>query len=114
MNNAQFLTFMFFLARSYDPMRKLSRLQNSMSQALAAAQHVWEVMDEDVEIPEKPGAIDLPPLRREIEFRNVHFGYGDESRLVLRGVSLTSPPAIGRWWEVGAASRRLRISFALS
>ena len=91
MNTAQFLTFMFFLARSYDPMRKLSRLQNSMSQALAAAQHVWEVMDVQAEIPEKPGAVDLPPLRREIEFRNVHFGYGDETRAVLRGVSLTIP-----------------------
>ena len=91
MNTAQFLTFMFFLARSYDPMRKLSRLQNSLSTALAAARHVWEVMDEDAEIPEKPNAIDLPPLQREIEFRDVHFGYGDESRSVLRGVSLTVP-----------------------
>lgn len=91
MNIAQFLTFMFFLARSYDPMRKLSRLQNSMAQALAAAQHVWEVMDEQAQIPEKPGAVDLPPLRREIEFRSVHFGYGDETRAVLRGVSLTLP-----------------------
>jgi subfamily B ATP-binding cassette protein MsbA len=91
MNQAQFLTFLFFLARSYDPMRKLSRLQNSMAQALAAAQHVWEVMDEHAEIREKPGAVDLPPLRREIEFRNVHFGYGEEARKVLRGVSLTLP-----------------------
>jgi subfamily B ATP-binding cassette protein MsbA len=91
MNTAQFLTFMFFLARSYDPMRKLSRLQNSMATALAAARHVWEVMDEHAEIPEKPGAIELRPLQREIEFRDVHFGYGDESRAVLRGVSLTVP-----------------------
>ncbi len=91
MNTAQFLTFMFFLARSYDPMRKISRLQNSMSQALAAAHHVWEVMDEHAEIKEEPGAVDLPPLRREIEFRQVHFGYGDEARAVLRGVSLTVP-----------------------
>jgi subfamily B ATP-binding cassette protein MsbA len=91
MNQAQFLTFMFFLARSYDPMRKLSRLQNSMATALAAARHVWEVMDEHAEIKEKPGAIDLKTLVREIEFRDVHFGYGDESRAVLRGVSLTVP-----------------------
>jgi len=91
MNTAQFLTFMFFLARSYDPMRKLARLQNSMTTALAAAQHVWEVMDEHAEIPEKPGAIELPALQREIEIQDVHFGYGDESRAVLRGVSLTVP-----------------------
>jgi subfamily B ATP-binding cassette protein MsbA len=91
MNAAQFLTFLFFLFRSYDPMRKLSRLQNSMAQALAAARHVWEVMDEDVEIPEKPNAIELPPLRESIEFRHVYFGYANEGRAVLQGVDLQVP-----------------------
>lgn len=91
MDLAQFAAILLFVGRSYDPMRKLSRLHNSISQALAAAQHVWEVMDEHAEILEKPNAVDLPPLRREIEFRDVHFGYGDESRAVLRGVSLTVP-----------------------
>ncbi len=88
MDLAQFVLFIILLFRSYDPMRKLSRLQNSMSQALAAARHVWEVMDERAEIPEKPGAVELQPLRREIEFRDVHFGYANETRSVLRGVSL--------------------------
>lgn len=91
MNTAQFLAFILVLARSYDPMRKLARLHNSFAPALAAAQHVWEVMDEHAEIQEKPNAVDLPPLQRGIEFRDVHFGYGDESRAVLRGVSLTVP-----------------------
>ena len=69
MNAAQFLTFLFFLFRSYDPMRKLSRLQNSMEQALAAAHHVWEVMDEHAEIPEKENATELPPLKHAIELQ---------------------------------------------
>ena len=88
MNTAQFVTFLFFLFRSYDPMRKLSRLQNSMEQALAAAHHVWEVMDEDVAIPEKTDARDLPALTSEIELRNVSFGYANETRSVLKDVSL--------------------------
>ncbi|HEV8588071.1 MAG TPA: ABC transporter transmembrane domain-containing protein [Pyrinomonadaceae bacterium] len=91
MNEAQFLTFLFFLFRSYDPMRKLSRLQNSMSQALAAAHHVWEVMDERAEIPEKPNAVGLTPLKEQIEFRHVYFGYANEGRAVLQDVSLTVP-----------------------
>ncbi|HKR58508.1 MAG TPA: ABC transporter transmembrane domain-containing protein [Pyrinomonadaceae bacterium] len=91
MNAAQFLTFLFFLFRSYDPMRKLSRLQNSMEQALAAAHHVWEVMDEHLEIPEKPDAVELLPLRQGIELRNVSFGYANEGRPVLRDVSLKVP-----------------------
>jgi subfamily B ATP-binding cassette protein MsbA len=91
MNKAQFLAFLFFLFRSYDPMRKLSRLQNSMSQALAAARHVWEVMDERAAIPEKPNAVDLGPPQHGIEFRHVNFGYADEGSPVLQDVSLTAP-----------------------
>ena len=88
MNTAQFVTFLFFLFRSYDPMRKLSRLQNSMEQALAAAHHVWEVMDEHATIVEKPTAHALSPLRTAIELKNVSFGYANESRSVLREVNL--------------------------
>ena len=91
MNAAQFLTFLFFLFRSYDPMRKLSRLQNSMEQALAAAHHVWEVMDERAEIPEKPDAVDLEPLKKSIVLRKVSFGYGNEERAVLRDIDLEIP-----------------------
>ncbi|HEX8098144.1 MAG TPA: ABC transporter ATP-binding protein, partial [Pyrinomonadaceae bacterium] len=91
MNAAQFLTFIFFLFRSYDPMRKLSRLHTSMEQALAAARHVWDVMDERAEIPEKPGAVELAPLKREIELRSVSFGYSNETRSVLNDVSLRIP-----------------------
>jgi subfamily B ATP-binding cassette protein MsbA len=102
MNAAQFLTFLFFLFRSYDPMRKLSRLQNSMEQALAAAHHVWEVLDEHAEIPEKKDAIELPTLKHSIELREVSFGYANtegsggyepvnEPRSVLREVSLAIP-----------------------
>lgn len=88
LNAAQFVTFLIFLFRSYDPMRKLSRLQNSMEQALAAAHHVWEVMDEHAIIEEKPNARVLPSLQSEIELRKVSFGYASESRSVLRDVSL--------------------------
>jgi len=91
MNAAQFVTFLFFLFRSYDPMRKLSRLQNSMEQALAAAHHVWEIMDEHAELVEKKDARELQPLVRAIELKNVSFGYANEERSVLREVSLEIP-----------------------
>ena len=88
---AQFLTFLFFLFRSYDPMRKLSRLHNAMEQALAAAHHVWEVMDENRKIPEKSGAVNLAPLQREIELRGVSFDYSDDARPVLKSIDLHIP-----------------------
>jgi ATP-binding cassette, subfamily B, bacterial MsbA len=91
MTAAHFVTFLVFLFRSYDPMRKLSRLQNNMEQAMAAAQHVWEIMDEHEELPEKKDAVALKPLAHQIELRNVSFGYANEERSVLRDVSLTIP-----------------------
>lgn len=91
MNAAQFLTFLFVLFSSYDPMRKLSRLQNAMEQALAAAQHVWEVMDEDAHLPEKAGAVALGPLTRAIELKDVSFGYANETRSVLHNIKLSVP-----------------------
>ena len=91
MNAAQFITFLFFLFASYDPMRKLSRLHNGMEQALAAARHVWEVMDEHEETPEKPDAVALGPLREGIELRGVHFRYGQDERQVLRDIELSIP-----------------------
>src|SRR5436190_3397076 len=90
-DTAQFFTFVFLLVRSYDPMRKLSRLQNSFEQALAGAQHVWEVMDEHAEISQKPKAIDLSPLQQQIEFRHVDFNYAEEGRPILRDISLAVP-----------------------
>lgn len=94
MNGAQFLTFLFFLFSSYDPMRKLSRLHNSMEQALAAARHVWEVMDEHAEIKEATDPVDLRPLRDKLELRDVSFGYAGEAnnkRRVLQDVNLRIP-----------------------
>jgi subfamily B ATP-binding cassette protein MsbA len=62
-----------------------------MEQALAAAHHVWEVMDEHAEIPEKKDAIELPPLKHAIELKNVSFDYANEARPVLRNVELKIP-----------------------
>jgi ABC-type multidrug transport system fused ATPase/permease subunit len=69
-------------------MRKLSRLHNALEQGFAAARHVWEVMDEKAEIPEKPNAVEIKPLREKIELRNVSFNYQNESKIILTDVNL--------------------------
>ncbi|MBK8149164.1 MAG: ABC transporter ATP-binding protein [Acidobacteria bacterium] len=50
---SQFFTFLFFLFRSYDPMRKISRQHNKITKAFAAAKDVWDVLDENEILPEK-------------------------------------------------------------
>ncbi len=95
LNTPQFLTFVALIFSAYDPMRKLSRLHNAMEQALAAVRHVWEVLDENRELYEKPNAIKIEGLERGIELRHVSFKYAnsddEEHRAILDDMSLTIP-----------------------
>jgi subfamily B ATP-binding cassette protein MsbA len=46
-------------------------------------------LDEQEEMPEKKGAVELRPLREAIELRGVHFRYGNEERYILRDINLS-------------------------
>lgn len=89
MDAAQFFTFLFFLFKSYDPMRKISRQHNEISKAFAAAKDVWDVLDEDDRIPEKNECVHLTPLRKGIRLDKVCFSYGGASSGVLTDIDLT-------------------------
>jgi subfamily B ATP-binding cassette protein MsbA len=91
MEPSQFFTFLFFLFRSYDPMRKISRQHNEITKAFAAARDVWDVLDEDVLLPEKPDAVELAPLSDKIELKNVWFHYPGKRKNILKAVDLSIP-----------------------
>ena len=88
---AQFFTFLFFLFRSYDPMRKISRQHNQITQAFAAAKDVWDVLDEDNALPEKSGAVKLQPLQQKVELKNISFNYDADEKSVIKNLSLIVP-----------------------
>lgn len=91
MDAAQFFTFLFFLFRSYDPMRKISRQHNEITKAFAAAKDVWSVLDEDEILPERPDAVTLKPLERSIRLEDVSFTYRNGNRKILDSVRLEIP-----------------------
>jgi len=91
MEAAQFFTFLFFLFRSYDPMRKISRQHNQITQAFAAARDVWDILDENNALPEKPNAVELKPLQKKIVLKNVSFNYQTEEKIILKNLSLEIP-----------------------
>ena len=91
MDSAQFFTFLGFLFRSYDPMRKISRQHNEISKAFAAARDVWNILDVDEKIPEKPDAVELGPLQTSIRLENVSFNYGSSKKKILRHIDLEVP-----------------------
>jgi ATP-binding cassette, subfamily B, bacterial MsbA len=91
MEAGQFFAFLFFLLKSYDPMRKISRQHNEIVKGFAAAQDVWDVLDESVRLPEKENAVGLRPPADKISVENISFSYGEEEKLVLKNVSLEIP-----------------------
>lgn len=88
LDTAQFGAFMYFLFRSYDPMRKISRQHNEISKAFAAAKDVWDVLDESDVLPERPNAVQLEPLKERVELKDVVFAYQNDERRILDRVSL--------------------------
>ncbi len=85
---AEFFTFLFYLFRSYDPIRKLSRQHNEISKAFAAAKDVWSILDQDERLPEKKGAILLSPLEQNIRIAGVSFNYGKGNKSILHSIDL--------------------------
>ncbi|MGE0883079.1 MAG: ABC transporter ATP-binding protein [Blastocatellales bacterium] len=82
---AAFLVAMF---KAYDPIRRLSRLQHDLQQGLASAARIFKLMDEQMEMRDKPDAVKLDRFLKEIEFRDVSFSYGAGFDLpVLNNVS---------------------------
>src|SRR6266850_7116596 len=85
----EFATFVAALFMIYTSIKNLVKIHNEVQQSMASARRVFEIMDLENRIREKPDAVELPPFRERIEFRGVHFAYGQAP--VLRGLDLTVP-----------------------
>ncbi len=86
-----FFSFMTALFMLYEPVKRLSRINNVIQQGIAAATRVFEVLDTLPEVKEKEGAPGLPPIRRDIAFSHVDFRYGGEGDNILKDVTFTVP-----------------------
>ncbi len=75
----------------FDPLRKMSNVNNRLQAAEASARRLFELLSQttEEEEEERSAAIELPPFREQIEFRDVSFYYPiNPDREVLREVNL--------------------------
>jgi len=79
------IAFLAALVSLYDPVKRLANIYASIHQGLAAADRVYELLDQPIEILDQPHAMTLEPVRKNLEFRNVSFSYG--AKRVLSGIS---------------------------
>jgi subfamily B ATP-binding cassette protein MsbA len=83
-----FMAFVVAAFLIYGPIKRLSRVNTNLQQAMAASERIFEILDTHSEVKERAQAATLPPLRHSIEYSNVSFAYEDGSgNYVLRDVS---------------------------
>ena len=81
-----FFSFMAALLLLYEPIKRLTGVNNTVQQGLAGAERVLSILDTVPEIRDKEGAIELLPIRDEIRIESATFSYEDEP--VLKDVNL--------------------------
>jgi ABC-type multidrug transport system fused ATPase/permease subunit len=87
-------SFVFYLQSFFDPIQQLSQLYTTYQAGMAALDKVFELLDEEPDVTDRPGAAVLPRIVGEIRFEDVSFAYGgeDDPHPALRGIDLTVPP----------------------
>ena len=82
-----FFSFLTALIMLYEPVKRLTNMNNTIQQGIAGAQRVFAIIDMEPEIGNREGAIDLPRISRGIDIENVTFAY--EETPVLKDINLS-------------------------
>lgn len=82
-----FMSFMAAVIALYDPVKKISKLNNTLQEGLAGADRVFDILETESTIEEVSDPAQLSRCPHEVSFENVFFGYGEE--MVLKEINLT-------------------------
>jgi len=81
-----FFSFMAAVLMLYDPVKKLSGLNNAVQQGLAAADRVFDIIEMESDIKERRDPITIKRGPHRVTFENVFFKYDDV--MVLKNINL--------------------------
>ncbi|GIV77520.1 MAG: ABC transporter ATP-binding protein [Litorilinea sp.] len=84
--------FSLYLVYVFFPIGQLGFIISQMSQASASAARIFEILDAQNEVADRPDAVVLPPIQGRVEFRHVTFRYFSSSEPVLSDVSFVAEP----------------------
>ncbi|NLC56673.1 MAG: ABC transporter ATP-binding protein [Armatimonadetes bacterium] len=80
------VAFLQYLMRFYQPMYRLSMMNDRIQHVATSAERVFELMDTRPDVEDAPDAEPIPTIEGNVRFENVSFGY-DTSKKVLENVS---------------------------
>ncbi len=84
--------FSLYLVYVFFPIGQLGFIISQMSQAQASAHRIFEIVDAENEVSNKPNAVPLPPVQGRVEFDSVSFSYFGSSEPVLSDINFVAEP----------------------
>ncbi|MBA3038038.1 MAG: ABC transporter ATP-binding protein [Desulfobacterium sp.] len=85
-----FVSFLAAVVMLYDPVKKLSKLNNQLQQGLAATDRIFDIIEKDSEIKEDENPVELKRGFHNVTFEDVSFKYKDF--MVLKNINLKVNP----------------------
>ncbi|MBV8942987.1 MAG: ABC transporter ATP-binding protein, partial [Solirubrobacterales bacterium] len=85
--------FIAALNNFFDPIQQLSQLYTTYQSGMAALDKIFELLDEQPELSDAPGAVELGRIRGRLQFDDVSFRYGtgEDDAWALRDINLDIP-----------------------
>ena len=85
------VAFIAALNNFFDPIQQLSQLYTTYQAGMAALDKIFELLDEEPDLRDRPGALALPRLRGELRFDHVSFAYAPGGENALTDIDLHVP-----------------------
>jgi subfamily B ATP-binding cassette protein MsbA len=85
-----FISFLAAVIMLYDPVKKISRLNNSIQEGLAATDRIFDVIEQESDIKEHSHPVVIEHTSHRVVFEHVYFRYGDTP--VLKDINLAVQP----------------------
>lgn len=85
------VAFYFYLAKLMGPVRRIGFMTSMFVRAIAAGNRVFDIIDAEVEVHDKEGAVEVQEIEGRITFEDVWFSY-DGTNMVLKNINLDVKP----------------------
>lgn len=108
------IAFTAYISRFWNPINTLASFYNSLLTAISYLERIFETIDEPVLVKDAEGATEMPPIKGDVEFKNVTFSYEDGVEILKKvsfkakkgqTVAIVGPTGAGKTTIVNLLSR---------
>lgn len=108
------IAFTAYISRFWNPINTLASFYNSLLTAISYLERIFETIDESVQVKDAEDAVPMPPIKGEVEFKNVTFSYEDGIPILKKvsfkaeqgqTVAIVGPTGAGKTTIVNLLSR---------